>query len=106
MLKVGVNVALLTVVGCEAVNDVQVFPEGLHVLPGAQHGADLCPAAPDVHHVLLTQEEVVGRYLTRHLDALLLGCADDQDLGEGKGGIDANSLHTREHGSFFILCVF
>jgi hypothetical protein len=36
----------------------------------------------------------VGRYLTRHLDALLLGCADDQDLGEEKGGIDANSLHT------------
>ena len=81
-------------VSCEAVNVVQVFPEGLHVLPGAQHRADLCPAVPNAHHILLTQEEVVGRYLTRHLDALLLGCADDQDLGEGKGRIDANSLHT------------
>lgn len=84
MLKVGVNVALLTVVGCEAVNDVHVFPEGLHVLPGSQHGAYLRPAVPDVRHVLLTQEEVMGRHLTRHLDAFLLGHPDDQNLGKGR----------------------
>jgi hypothetical protein len=31
---------------------------------------------------------VMGRHLTRHLDAFLLGHADDQNLG--KDGIDAN----------------
>ena len=74
---------LLTVVGGEAVDDVKVFPEGVHVLAGAKHGPDLRPPVANLGHVLLAQEEVVRRYLARDLDALLLGSADDQDL-EGR----------------------
>lgn len=71
---------LLTVVRGEAVDDVQVLPQRLHVLAGAQHGPHLRPAAADVGHVLLAQEKVVRRHFARHLDALLLGRPDDQDL--------------------------
>lgn len=64
----------------EAVDDVQVLPKRLHVLTGTQHGPHLCPAAANVGHVLLAQEEVVRRHLACHLDSLLLGRPDDQDL--------------------------
>lgn len=71
---------LLTVVCGKAVNDVQVLPESLHVLTGSQHGSDLRSSNADICHVVLTQKQVVRCHLTRHLDTLLLGCADDQNL--------------------------
>lgn len=64
----------------EAVDDVQVLPQRLHVLAGSQHGPHLRPTTADVGHVILAQEEVVRRHLACHLDALLLGRPDDQDL--------------------------
>lgn len=68
----------------KAVDDVQVFPERLHILACAQHGSDLRSSVANLRHVFLTQEEVMRRHLTRNLDALLLGSTDDQDL-KGKG---------------------
>lgn len=70
----------LTVVGGEAVDDVQVFPESLHVLVGPQHGSDLRSSVADLCHVILAKEEVMRRHLTCDLDALLLRRPDDQDL--------------------------
>lgn len=64
----------------EAVDNVQVFPECLHVLAGSQHGTNLRSALTDIPYVLLTQEEVMRSHLTCHLDALLLSCPDYQDL--------------------------
>lgn len=70
----------LTVVGGKAVDDVQVFPQRLHVLPGSQHGSDLCSPIADVRDVVLAQKEVMRRHLTGDLDALLLGSTDDHNL--------------------------
>lgn len=75
---------LLTVVGGEAVNDVQVFPQSLHVLVGSQHGSDLRSPIADLCHIFLTKEEVMRRHLTCDLDALLLRRSDDQDLKKKK----------------------
>lgn len=70
----------LTVVRGEAVDDVQVLPESLHVLAGPQHGPHLRSAVADLCHVVLAEEEVMRCHLTRDLDALLLRRSDDQDL--------------------------
>lgn len=69
-----------TVVCGEAVDDVQVFPESLHVLSRSQHGSHLRSSVADLCHVVLTKEEVMRCHLTRDLDALLLRRSDDQDL--------------------------
>lgn len=68
----------------EAVNDVQVFPESLHVLKCSQRGSDLRSAITDLCHIFLTKEEVMRRHLTRDLDTLLLRCSDYQDLKKRK----------------------
>lgn len=64
----------------EAVNNVQVLPQRLHVLTGAKHGAHLRSAAPQIGHVVFAEEEMVRGHLTRDVDPLLLGGSDDQDL--------------------------
>lgn len=64
----------------KAVNDIQVLPEGIHVLPRAQHGAYLHFAQPKCVYIILTQEEVVGGHLTCHLDAFLFSSSDYLDL--------------------------
>ena len=71
-------------VGGEAVDDVQVFPESLHVLSCSQHGSDLRPSVADVLHVFLAKEEVMRCHLTCDLDAFLLRRSDDQDLKKQK----------------------
>lgn len=69
----------------EAVDNVQVLPQRIHVLPGAQHGSHLRSPIADLRQVVVAQEQVVRCHLARHLDALLLGGPDDQDLSV-KGG--------------------
>lgn len=71
---------LPTVVCGKAVDDVQVFPESLHVLICSQHGSDLRSSIADLWHVFLTEEEMMRRHLTRDLDALLFCRSDDQNL--------------------------
>lgn len=75
---------LPTVVCGKAVDDVQVFPESLHVLVCSQHGSDLRPSIADLWHIFLTEEEMMRCHLTRDLDALLLCCSDDQNLKKKK----------------------
>ena len=75
-----VCVLLPTVVCGEAVDDVQVLPQRLHVLECSQHGSDLRSSFADLPNVFLTQEEVMRCHLAGDLDALLLCCSDDQDL--------------------------
>lgn len=75
---------LLTVVCGEAVDDVQVFPQSLHVLVGSQHGSDLRSAVADLRHVFLAEEEVMRSHLACDLDALLLRRSDDEDLKKGE----------------------
>lgn len=82
----------LTVIRGEAVDDVQVLPECLHVLAGSQHGPYLRPSVSDHRHVVLAKKEVMRGHLTCDLDALLLRCSDDQDLKKksrgGRGGVN------------------
>lgn len=91
-----VSVWLLTVVCGEAVDDVQVLPQGLHVLVCSQHGTDLRSSFADLPHVFLTQEEVMRCHLTGDLDALLLCCSDDQDLGN-KEEVQSLIIHMKGH---------
>lgn len=83
--RLGFSARRRTVVSGEAVDDVQVLPKRLHVLTRAQHGPHLRSPAADFHHIILTQEEVMGRHLTRHLDAFQLRCSDDGNLGGKRG---------------------
>lgn len=74
----------LTVVRGKAVDDVQVFPESLHVAARSQHGPDLRSAVSDLRHVFLAEEEVMRGHLACDLDAPLLRCSDDKDLQKRK----------------------
>lgn len=84
------KITSLTVICSEAVDNIQVFPERLHVLAGSQHRTNLRSPLTDIWYVLLTQEEVMRSYLTRHLDTLLLSCPDYQDLTAKEGVVIKN----------------
>jgi len=81
--SVAAHVHWLTVVCGEAVDDVHVFPECLHVLTASQHRSDLRAALTDIRQMFLTQEQVMRRHLASDLDALLLCSSDYQDLTAG-----------------------
>lgn len=66
----------------EAVDDVHVLPERLHVLAGAQRWPHGCTALPEAPQVVLAQEKVVRGHLARHRDPPLLGRLDEDDLGQ------------------------
>lgn len=74
------NECSLTVVCSKAVDNVQIFPECLHVLACSQHGSNLRSTVADLRHIILAQEEVVRGDLACDLDALLLRSSDYQDL--------------------------
>lgn len=92
-----VSVWLLTVVCGEAVDDVQVLPQSLHVLARPQHGSDLRSPVTDLLHVVLAQEEVMGRHLACDLDALLLRRSDDEDLRKKSQKFHNAAKHHNKH---------
>lgn len=71
-------------IGGEAVYNVQVVPQGLHVLSGPQHGTHLPLLVPQPVKVVQTEEQVMRRHLAGNLDAFLLGSLNDQDLKKAK----------------------
>lgn len=71
-------------IGGKTINDIQIFPQCLHVLSGAQHGPHLSPAITKNRHIVFTQEEVMRCDLACHLNAFLLCSSDDKDLKREK----------------------
>lgn len=69
-------------ISSKAVYDVQVVPQGLHVIPRTQHGAHLPFIVPQPLEIIEAEEEVMWSHLAGHLDAFLLSSLDDEDLRE------------------------
>lgn len=72
----------LTVIGGEAVNDVNVLPQSLLVLSRYQAWPDLTSTLTYPVKVIRGQEKVVWGHLTSYSQSSLLGCFYDQYLKE------------------------
>ena len=87
----------LTVIGGKAVNDVQVLPESILVLLGAENRSHLRSSLADPRDVILTKEQVMWTHFARDGQTFLLCHTDDGNLkNKGKERNSRQAQLTRQ----------